>query len=51
MFDDNNLAAVLWSLHLFLLQMKELDIPKSTAERGLREHNGDLIKTLHTLTD
>jgi len=32
-------------------QMRELEIPKSVAERSLREHKGDLIKALHSLTD
>ena len=32
-------------------QMRELEIPKSVAERSLREHKGDLIKALHALTD
>lgn len=32
-------------------QMRELEIPKAAAERSLREHKGDLIKALHSLTD
>ena len=37
---------------LFLpLQMKELDLSKTVAERSLREHKGDLIKALHALTE
>lgn len=32
------------------LIMTELDVSKTIAERSLREHNGDLIRTLHTLT-
>ncbi|XP_064101394.1 huntingtin-interacting protein K [Macrobrachium rosenbergii] len=31
--------------------MKELEIPKIKAERALREHQGNLIETLVTLTD
>ena len=30
-------------------QMEELDMPKTDAERTLRKHGGDLIKTLHAL--
>lgn len=33
------------------LIMKELEIPKVKAERALREHQGNLIETLVTLTN
>ena len=32
-------------------QVRELEISKSAAERSLREHKGNLIKALHSLTD
>ena len=31
-------------------KMKELEIPKSVAEKSLQSHGGDIIKTLCTLT-
>lgn len=34
---------------IFPAQMQEMDLSKADAERTLREHGGDLIKTLHTL--
>ena len=33
------------------LIMREMEIPKIKAERALREHQGNLIDTLVTLTD
>ncbi|XP_053202359.1 huntingtin-interacting protein K-like [Panonychus citri] len=33
------------------LIVKELDIPKSVAEMKLREHGGNIVETLITLTD
>lgn len=33
------------------LIVKELEIPKSKAEKALREHHGNLIDTLITLTN
>lgn len=30
---------------------RELEIPKQKAERALREHQGNLLETLITLTD
>lgn len=43
-------ATVEVTVLLVLLQITELDISKTLAEKSLREHNGDLIRTLHTLT-
>ncbi|XP_077997021.1 huntingtin-interacting protein K-like [Glandiceps talaboti] len=33
------------------LIVNEMEIPKAKAERALREHNGDLVATLTSLTD
>ena len=36
---------------VLLFQMTEMEIPRSRAERCLREHHGDVVRALVTLTE
>lgn len=41
-----------WNYNLFiLLQVKEMEITRSLAERKLREHRGNVVEALQSLTD
>jgi NACalpha-BTF3-like transcription factor len=48
---DKELAKVVIKKEDVELIINEMEISKGSAERALREHRGDIIRTLHTLTN
>jgi len=45
------LSALCLNQNCFFIQVEEMEIPRAAAERSLREHKGDVVEALVTLTN